>query len=242
MGRLYRYAHRVLVPSKGAADDLASYTGLARAHIRVVPRPVIPASLFEARPPVPDHPWFECERRGVPLVLGMGELCARKDFATLLRAFARLRAERPCRLVILGRGNARERLLALAAELGVGSDFSLPGFVSNPYAYLAHADLFAFTSRWEGLGFVLIEALALGTPVVSTDCPSGPREILADGRYGRLVSVGDDLALKDAMTATLTDPLPARVLKEAALPYEVEASTDAHLEAMGLTLRVDPED
>jgi glycosyltransferase involved in cell wall biosynthesis len=242
MGRLYRYAHRVLVPSKGVADDMASYTGLARARIRVVPRPVIPSSLFDTRPPVPDHPWFRRKGGGVPLVLGMGELCARKDFETLLRAFARLRAERACRLVILGRGNARERLLALAAELGVSHDFSLPGFVPDPYAYLAHADIFAFTSRWEGLGFVLIEALALGTPVVSTDCPSGPREILADGRYGRLVSVGDDGALADAMAATLTDPPPPRLLREAALPYEVEASTDAHLEAMGLALRVDPAD
>jgi glycosyltransferase involved in cell wall biosynthesis len=242
MGRLYRYAHRVLVPSAGVADDMASYTGLARTHIRVVPRPVVPASLFETRPPVPDHPWFGRKGGGVPLILGMGELCVRKDFETLLRAFARLRAERPSRLVILGRGKARERLLALAAELGVSHDFSLPGFVPDPYAYLAHADTFALTSRWEGLGFVLIEALALGTPVVSTDCPSGPREILADGRYGRLVTVGDDEALADAVGATLTDPPPARLLKEAALPYEVESSTDAHLEAMGLALRVDPAD
>jgi glycosyltransferase involved in cell wall biosynthesis len=124
--------------------------------------------------------------------------------------------------MIIGRGRGRDRLLALAAELGIANDLELPGFIPEPYPYLANADLFAFTSRWEGLGFVLIEALALGTPVVSTDCPSGPNEILRGGRYGRLVPVGDDAALADAMAATLDrhctpssskrrrDPLPSR--------------------------------
>ncbi len=101
--------------------------------------------------------------------------------------------------MILGQGRARERLLALAAELGVAEDVALPGFVPEPYAFMAHADLFAFTSRWEGLGFVIIEALAVGTPVVATDCPSGPREILQDGRIGPLVPVGDAAALAAAM-------------------------------------------
>jgi len=113
----------------------------------------------------------------------------------------------------------------------------LPGFIAEPYPYLAHADLFAFTSRWEGLGFVLIEALALGTPVVSTDCPSGPSEILQAGRYGRLIPVGDEAALADAMAATLHAPLPAEQLKEAARPYAIETATDAYLSVMGLAPR-----
>jgi len=235
MRRLYPSAHQVIVCSAGVADDMSDYTGLARDRIRVVPMPVVPASLFAEPPPVPEHPWFG--RADIPLVLGAGALCARKDFATLLRAFARVRAERPCRLVILGRGNYRERLLSLAGELGIAEDFSLPGFLPEPYAYMAHADLFAFTSRWEGLGFVLIEALALGTPVVSTDCPSGPREILADGRYGTLVPVGDDARLAAAISATLAAPLPREELKQAARPYEIEAGTDAYLQAMGLPRR-----
>lgn len=235
MGRLYPYADRVIVTSAGVADDMADYTGLARGHIQVVPSPVVPRSLFEATLPRPDHPWFGDP--SVPLVLSAGELCPRKDFETLIRAFAQVRAQRPCRLMILGRGNARDRLLAFARELDVELDIALPGFVSQPYAYMAHADLFAFTSRWEGLGFAIIEALAVGTPVVSTDCPSGPREILADGRYGALVPVGDDAALTEAIAATLADPLPGEVLKQAALPYEIEAGTDAYLEAMGLPRR-----
>ncbi|EXJ17061.1 glycosyltransferase [Imhoffiella purpurea] len=232
MGHLYPFADQVIVASQGVADDMADYTGLARSHIRVVPPPVVPAALFETAQPLPDHPWFA--QPGSPIILSAGELCSRKDFETLLRAFALLRAQRPCRLMILGKGAARERLLVLAEQLGIAQDFDLPGYVSNPYAYMAHADLFAFTSRWEGLGFVLIEALAVGTPVVSTDCPSGPREILGHGRYGLLVSVGDAEGLAEAMRATLDAPLPADLLKAAVRPYEIESSTDIYLEAMGL--------
>jgi len=232
IGRLYPLADQIVVPSTGAADDMASYTGLARELIRVVPSPVVPESLFDAAVPPPQHPWFHDPDS--PLILGAGELGSRKDFETLLRGFARLRARRRCRLMIIGRGRGRDRLLALAEELGIADDFELPGFIPEPYPYLAHADLFAFTSRWEGLGFVLIEALALGTPVVSTDCPSGPYEILQGGRYGRLISVGDDAALADAMAATLRTPPPAEQLKQAARPYAVEAAADAYLSVMGL--------
>jgi len=232
MGRLYPFADKVIVTSSGVADDMAAYTGLARNLIRVVPSPVVPEALFGTAPPRPDHPWLSDP--AAPLILSVGELCHRKGFDTLLRAFARVRAQRPCRLMILGRGGAREALLALAAELGVADAFALPGYCTDPYAYMAHADLFAFTSRWEGLGFVLIEALAVGTPVVSTDCPSGPREILADGRYGPLVPVDDAAALAAALLATLDHPLPPARLREAARPYGIEASTDAYLNAMGL--------
>jgi glycosyltransferase involved in cell wall biosynthesis len=232
MGRLYPFADQVIVTSAGVADDMATYTGLDRQLIRVVPSPVVPEALFTTALPRPDHPWFGVP--GVPLILSAGELCARKGFDTLLRAFIRLRAQRPCRLMILGRGGEREALLALARQLGVADDFALPGYVPEPYAFMAHADLFAFTSRWEGLGFVLIEALAVGTPAVATDCPSGPREILHDGRYGPLVPVNDDAALAQAMGATLDAPLPTALLREAARPYGIEAATDAYLDAMGL--------
>ena len=232
MGRLYPLADRVIVTSAGVADDMAVYTGLPRDLIQVVPSPVVPGSLFDADLPRPDHPWFADPGR--PLILSAGELCGRKGFDTLLRAFALVRAQRPCRLLILGRGGARQALLALAGELGVADDFALPGFVPQPYAWMAHADLFAFTSRWEGLGFVLIEALAVGTPVVATDCPSGPREILAGGRFGPLVPVGDHQAMAQAIAATLDAPLPPATLRQAARPYEIEASTDAYLDAFGL--------
>ncbi|MBK1642287.1 glycosyl transferase [Chromatium okenii] len=232
MGRLYPLADQVIVTSAGVADDMAHYTGLARERIRVVPSPVIPAELFTTTLPRPPHPWLG--QPDWPLILSAGELCHRKGFDTLLDAFARLRAQRQCRLMIVGRGAARERLLAQAAALGVAAEVVLPGFVAELYAYMAHADVFAFASRWEGLGFVLIEALAVGTPVVSTDCPSGPREILADGRYGRLVPVNDAPALADALLATLAQPLPKQELQLAARPYDIEISTTAYLAALGL--------
>ena len=235
IARLYPFADRIVVPSVGAADDMASYTGLNRGLIQVLPSPVVPESLFDTAIPRPQHPWFHDPTS--PLILGAGELGSRKDFETLLRGFALLRTKRRCRLMIIGRGRGRDRLHALAEALGIAEDFALPGFIAEPYPYLAHADLFAFTSRWEGLGFVLIEALALGTPVVSTDCPSGPSEILQAGRYGRLIPVGDEAALADAMAATLHAPLPAEQLKEAARPYAIETATDAYLSVMGLAPR-----
>jgi glycosyltransferase involved in cell wall biosynthesis len=232
MGKLYPFADNIIVTSRGVADDMSRYTGLARKRIEVVPSPVIPDSLLEAEMAIPDHPWFE--NKQVPVILSAGELCTRKDFATLLQAFAQVRQSRRCRLMILGRGKRRQSLLQLAAQLGITDDVELPGFVESPYAYMAHADLFAFTSRWEGLGFVLIEALAVGTPVVSTDCPSGPSEILAGGRYGPLVDVGDSEALANAMLEVLDHPVPGNILREAARPYTVTAATDAYLRAMGL--------
>lgn len=232
IGRFYRYADQVIVTSDGVADDMASYTSLDRAHIRTVPSPVVPASLFTETPPPPDHPWFAPGEP--PVILGVGELCSRKDFRTLIAAFARIRSDYRCRLMILGRGRMRDDLLAFARTLGVAEDLALPGFVPKPYAYMAHARLFAFTSRWEGLGFSLIEALAAGTPAVSTDCPSGPREILQDGRYGTLVPVGDVEALSAAILATLANPLPSNVLREAAHPYEIENATDAYVQVLGM--------
>ena len=232
MGKLYRFADQVIVPAQDVADDLSRYTGLAREHIQVVPSPVVPASCFERNASHPDHPWLQPGEP--PVVLGVGELCMRKDFAMLLRAFAQVRAQRDCRLLILGKGRQHDQLLALAASLGVAQDVCLAGFQPNPYDYMQHAALLAFSSRWEGLGFVLIEALALGTPVVSTDCPSGPREILHDGRYGPLVPVGDDQAMARAILDTLEQPLPPATLQQAARRYEIEAATDAYLTALGL--------
>lgn len=235
MKYLYPHADNIVVTSEGVADDMAEYTGLARKRIQVVPCPVVPKEFFRRQLPKPDHPWFQAE--APPVILGVGELGPRKDFVTLVRAFARLRARRNCRLVILGKGNQHDHLLSVANELGIAKDVNLPGFAPNPYPFMAHAAMLAMSSRWEGLGFVLIEALALGTPVVSTDCPSGPREILDGGRFGRLVPVGDAERLAHAMAETLHNPLPAAFLQEAAQPYEIERSTSAYLTAMGLDPR-----
>ena len=232
MGKLYPAADNLITISKGSADDLANYTGFPRERIEVVPAPVIPAALLTETRPRPAHPWFQPGEP--PVILGVGKLAPGKDYATLIRAFASVRKDKKCRLVIIGKGKQEKELYALAAALGVRDDIDLPGFQPNAYDFMAHAALFVHTSLLEGLGFVIIEALAVGTPVVATDCPSGPREILQDGKYGLLVPVQDHEKLAEAILATLNHAHPAAFLKEAARPYEIELSATAHLAAMGL--------
>ena len=232
MRRSYRMAERVIAVSHGVAEDTARVTGLPPERISVAHNPVItPRLLALAEEPV-EHPWFT--ERKAPVILGAGRLTRQKDFPTLIRAFARVRAARPCRLIILGNGGQRDELLALAAELGVADDMDLPGFATNPYAWMRAADLFVLSSRWEGSPNVLTEAMACGTPVVSTDCPSGPRETLAGGRFGPLVAMGDDDALGQAILDTLASPPNTKALREAVANFAVAHSADEYLDILGL--------
>jgi glycosyltransferase involved in cell wall biosynthesis len=233
MRYLYPFAERVIVPSQGVAEDLAAYTGLSRGHIRVVPNPVVTPELDTLAAAPVSHPWLD---GGPPVILGVGELGHRKGFDILVAAFAKVRKHRPCRLLILGRGGHRNRLLAQAESLGVREDVDLPGFTSNPYPYMARASLFVLSSRWEGFGVVLIEALYLGLPVVSTDCPHGPREILEDGRHGTLVPVGDADAMARGIEAALAvDSNPERS-RSRALDFSSERSARGYLDVLGLNM------
>jgi glycosyltransferase involved in cell wall biosynthesis len=228
--RSYPWADAVIAVSRGVAEDLACLTGMPRERIHTIYNPVVTPELAQkARAPV-SHPWLGAA--GVPLVLGAGKLKLQKDFPTLIRAFARLRARRPARLVILGEGVQRKKLEALVRELGVGADVALPGHVDNPWAWMARASVFVLSSAWEGLPGVLIEAMACGCPVVSTDCASGPAEILADGTYGPLVPVGDESALADAIDAVLASPPDPAVLRSRAADVSAEPAVDAYLEVL----------
>ena len=230
IARTYPFADVITTVSDGVADDLAATTGLAREKLVTVYNPVVTERLIErAREPL-DDPWF---RPGeVPVVLGVGRLRPQKDFATLLRAFAIVRRGRPARLVVLGEGPERAALQALAADLGVAADFALPGFVRNPFAYMARARVFALSSRFEGLPGTLIQAMACGCSVVSTDCPSGPREILEGGRIGALVPVGDEKALAAAIEHTLGAPTPPERLRERARTFSAERVARAYLDLL----------
>jgi glycosyltransferase involved in cell wall biosynthesis len=166
------------------------------------------------------------------VILGAGRLTAQKDFPTLIRAFALARAAQPMRLILLGEGELREPLRALAADLGIAAQVDLPGFVENPYAFMSRAHVFVLSSAWEGFGLVLVEAMACGTPVVSTDCPAGPAEILMGGRFGRLVPVGDAGAMAEAIRATLADPLPADRLRSRAGDFSLEKIGDEYFELL----------
>jgi glycosyltransferase involved in cell wall biosynthesis len=226
--RFYPWADCVVGVSAGVADDLVRVVGVEPSKVQVIFNPIVTPELGElARAPV-GHPWFEDD---TPVFVAAGRLRPQKDFATLLRAFASLRAGRSARLLILGDGPERRNLEALTGELGIDADAQLPGATPNPYAYMARAAAFVLSSRWEGLPTVLVEALRCGVPVIATDCPSGSREILADGRYGTLLPVGDIPGLAAAMEAALDGRLqPAP--DESWRPYEQQVVVDRYLEAL----------
>ena len=204
MRLLYPLADRIVAVSTGVADDLSISLNMPRHRIEVIYNPVVTSeTLALSREPL-SSPWFT--DGAPPVILGIGRLTHAKGFSALIRAFSKVRETLPCRLIILGEGADRPTLECIISELGVSSDAMLPGFVENPYAFLKGSALFVLSSLWEGLPTVLIEALACDTPVVSTDCPSGPREILEDGRWGKLVPVNDDDALASAISESLTSP------------------------------------
>jgi len=235
---LYPRIDRIIAVSEGVRQDTVAVAGIDPGRIDVVRNPVITARLLELAQQATPHPWLDDAQ--TPVVLGAGRLTLQKDFSTLIRAFARLSETRPCRLIILGEGRQDAQLRSLATELNVQDLVSFPGFTANPYVYMARADLFVLSSRWEGSPNVLTEAMALGTPVVATDCPSGPREILADGRYGSLVPVGDWQALATAMREVLDKPPDSDSLREAVQEYAAETSASRYLEILGITQ--DPSD
>ncbi len=228
--RSWRRIEHIVAVSEGVAEDTVRIAGYPRARISVIRNPVITDALCaQAAMPCP-HPWLSADAQAAtPVILAAGRLERQKDFPTLLRAFALLRAQRPVRLVLLGEGAWRERLAALATTLGVAADLDLPGFQANPYPFLARTRVFALSSRWEGSPNVLTEAMALGTPVVATDCPSGPREILADGRYGPLVPMGDAPALATALAQALDRPIAPEVLRAAVQDYTAIESARRYL-------------
>ncbi len=221
---LYPLADEVLAVSYGVAEDLSKVTGMSTDRIKVVYNPVITPSLIENSKAVLDHPWLL--DKDVPVVLGVGRLSEQKDFSTLIKAVSQVRKQRPVRLLILGTGPDRESLRTLASSLGIEADVGFLGFVKNPYAYMKQSDVFVLSSKWEGLPNVLIETMAVGTPVVSTQCPSGAVEILADGKYGDLVEIGDAQGMALAILKVLdgdVKPVEADWLKKFTLTSAIES-------------------
>jgi glycosyltransferase involved in cell wall biosynthesis len=226
----YRWADGIVAVSQGVAEDLARITSLPLGRIRVIYNPVGTSELLEEAKKGLDHPWFA--QKEPPVVLGVGRLTKQKDFSTLIHAFALVRQHYPARLMILGEGEQRSSLGALVCELGLADEVALPGFVENPYAYMARAAVLVLSSAWEGLPNVLIEAMAVGTPVVATDCGGGPVEILENGRYGRLVPVGDADAMAEAILVTINRRPTAETLQWRASEFSTEKIVDQYLEVL----------
>ena len=210
--QLYRRADAVVAVSQAAADDLQQQLGLDDNRVDVIYNPVVGPRLLEAAALPPEHPWLV--DKAMPVFLGVGRLTPQKDFTTLLRAFALVNKQQPSRLILFGEGECRRELKTRIQQLGLEQNVSLAGFVANPYAEMQHADCLVLSSRWEALPTVIIEALACGCPVVSTDCPSGPREILEAGKHGPLVPPESPSQLAEAMLHVLNNPPERRLLQQ----------------------------
>lgn len=220
--RRYAQADAIVALSDHGAATLAALPGCRCKRIETIPNPVVERTWLDDRVPRP---------RGsdVPLILGIGRLTRQKDFATLLRAFAIVRAERPCRLVLLGEGEERAGLEALARRLGIAGDVEMPGEIADVAGRLATADLFVSSSVWEGMQAGLIEALAAGCPVVATDCPGGAREVLQGGRLGPLVPMRSPATMARAMRDHLDNPIDAATLAEGAQRFTLDGKAERYL-------------
>ena len=226
---IYPWADSIVAVSQGVAADLHAYAGIPAGRIRVIYNPALDDSLEARAQEEPEHPWLRGGDR--PVILSAARLSEEKDFPTLLRAFGRVRQERPARLVILGEGPERASLERLIQELGLRDDVALPGYTPNPLASMRRAAVYVLSSRREGMPNAMIQAMACGCPVVSTDCPSGPREVLRGGQYGRLVPVGDEESLGRAILSVLDGD--ARPVEQGWLDqFRLEVVADQYLDVL----------
>ena len=228
--KMYPRAHGILCVSEGVADDLAYNVGFDRSRLDVIYNPIITPDFAEKGTLPVEHPWFRESQP--PVILSVGRLTKQKDFPTLIKAFAMVSSSYSCRLMILGEGSDRESLENLIKDLGIEDRVDIPGFTPNVLSYMARAQLFVLSSAWEGLPTVLIEALAVGTSVVSTDCPSGPREILKDGTFGTLVPTGQPQKLAEAILNTLKSRPNSDLIKQRAKDFSVEASAMEYIRVL----------
>ncbi len=226
---LYPFADTRVAVSRGTANDLAEVINIEPGSIDCIYNPIVNDTLYALAQQEVDHPWFGDSE--VPIVIAVGRLEPQKNFSLLIRAFAQVRQSMSCRLVILGDGSERPMLTALARSLGLERHIAMPGFLPNPHAYVARSALLVMSSDFESLSNVVIEAMAVGTPVIATDCPSGPSEALNKGLCGTLVPVGDLDRLSEAMLKVLRDR-PAPVARSWLDQFTTRYSADRYLALM----------
>jgi len=229
----YRGSGHVIAVSKGVEESLVTGLGLPSRLVRTIYNPIVGPDIARLAAAPLDDPWFAPGEP--PVVLGVGRLVPQKDFVSLLRAFALVRADRPVRLVILGEGSERAALEALGLELGITQDLRLLGFEQNPFRYMSRSPVFVLSSVFEGLPGALIQAMACGCRVVGTDAPGGTGEILqrCERSHGRLVPMRDPGALADAITGMLDESArgPSRVRHDVER-FTEQASVDQYLEVL----------
>ena len=223
---LFPIANRIIAVSDGVAETLANRLKLPWDHIERIYNPVVRPEIQFLAQEMPNHPWMSDQ--GPPVVLAAGRFTRAKDFPTLVRAFHIVSSRRAARLIVLGDGPYRRKLERLVRNLRLQDVVAFPGWVPNPFAYMSRASAFAMSSKFEGLGNVLIEALACGCPCVSTNCPSGPSEILDEGRFGSLVPVADHAAMADAIEHVLDHPPDSNTLRARAEMFSFDRAIERY--------------
>lgn len=233
MRRHYPRCDAIVPVSEGAGAAFSKVTGIPSHRLTPIPNPVVTPALYAQARETPAHPWFEGDG-GPPIIVWVGRIEHAKNLPLLVEAFDRLCYRTACRLVIIGDGADREAVAARAAASPHAGNIALLGHQPNPYAYIARSAVLALSSRWEGLGNVLVEAMALGVAVAACDCASGPAEILRHGRYGPLAPVDDVDALAAAIERSLRHPVDSRILRGAASAYAAEAVAQRYLQILGI--------
>lgn len=231
----YPKASSVIAVSEGVRSELISMQPKLSGRIQVLPTPVLTNDVRRQGEQIPAHPWFTQQR--APVILSAGRLERHKGMFELLRAFADVRKSRDAKLIIIGEGSARAKLEAEVMTLGLSNDVDLPGFQENPFSFMNHAALFVLNSYYEGLPNVIIQAMSFGTPIVSTDCRSGPSEILEAGRLGRLIPVKSHESLVTALAESLDLPKHRAAQESAWSRYGAEEATSAYLACANLPER-----
>lgn len=228
MKSFYPKADGVVAVSREVGNELVNLIRVRSERVALIPNPVDPQALAEKARASLEHPWRNSSSE--PMIIGLGNLRKEKDFTTLVRAFHAVRKQVPCRLMLLGDGPQRTEIEQVVRELGLGESVWMPGFVANPYPYVASASALVLSSESEGMPNSLLEAMALGTNVVSTDCGSGPREVLEDGKYGRLTQVGNPEDMAEAIVAAIRSPLDPETLRRGVDRYAPEKVLGQYLE------------
>jgi glycosyltransferase involved in cell wall biosynthesis len=221
----YPWAKNIVAVSEGVAESLKVLIKFQSNKINVIYNPIIYPGLEKKKKEYPQHRWLIAKKQ--PVFLAAGRLTDQKDYPNLLRAFSLLVKKVPCKLIILGEGELRMKLERMVKEIGLENSVDLFGFVENPISFMNHCDVFVLSSKWEGFANVIVEAMYCGAKIVSTDCLSGPREILEKGKWGKLVKICDPVELADAMLKSLS--LSKLSVEQRANFFSTKRSTDKYL-------------
>ena len=230
---LYGYATKLIHVSNGAARDLEKVLNISEGSVEVIYNPVVTKEMLNGKKykSIP-HPWF-LENK-IPVVISAGSFRKVKRYDILIKAFYIIQKKMKSRLIILGDGPLRNSLEDLVKELELTETVSMPGFVDNVYNYMNNASVFVLSSQWEALPTVIIEALACGCQIVSTNCPNGPYEILEGGKYGRLIEMNSPQALASAIEESINSPIPKKILRDKASQFTVNEATEKYIEVLDL--------